>query len=95
MQFNKYSPDTVAELLIYLAENENFSSLKAISGFTKKEVSNVLGELADQLKVYAANQPIVKKESMKKTELAENASRVIANLTPHEESVLLRSFRIA
>ncbi|MCP5464948.1 MAG: hypothetical protein H7A33_07995 [Deltaproteobacteria bacterium] len=91
----KYSAETVAELLIHLAQNENFSSLKNIGAFTKKDVTAILNDLASDLKEQASKQPLTTRESVKQSDLTDNVHRVISKLSPQEESILFKSFKIS
>lgn len=95
MEFKNFSPETVAELLIYLADNDKFDSLKNLKEFSKGDVTNVLRELADQLKTVAATQPVLKKENVRQKDLTDNINRVVGKLTPHEENLLFKSFKIS
>lgn len=95
MEFKKHSSDTVAELLIYLADHEDFSSLKGLKEFSKSEVKNLFHELANHLKEVSVNEPLLRKETVKNRDLTDNMHKVIAKLSPHEENLLFRSFRIS
>ncbi len=95
MEFKKYSPDTIAELLIFLADNESFSSLKGLPSFSKAEVSSILHEVANNLKSASHNQITISKDSVKQKEMTDNIHKVISKLTPHEENILLKSFKIS
>lgn len=95
MQFKKYSPDTIAELLIYLADHEKFSSLAKLKEFTRAEVSQIFRDMADQLLEHAKNQPLVNKQALRNQEIPDSLNKVIANLSPYEENILFKSFKIS
>lgn len=94
MKFSKFSGETVAELLVYLSEHEDFASLKNLKSIQKKDVVDVLRELAGQLQEQANQQPIVRKSQVTNKDLGSKTSTVIAKLTPDEENRLLKSFKI-
>lgn len=85
----------VAELLIYLADNENFDSLKGLKTISKQDVVALLQDMAGQLKEHSLKQPLMRKSHVKQEHLTDKTSKVIANLTPQEEDVLFKSFKIS
>ena len=94
MKFSKFSGETVAELLVYLSENEEFASLKTLKAIEKRDVVEVLRELSGQLHAQAEKQPIVRKSQVTNKDLGSKTTNVIAKLTPDEENRLLKSFKI-
>jgi len=95
MKFKKFSPETVAELLIHLAEKENFDSLKGITEFSKKDVQKLFAEIADQLKELSENEPHMRKEHVSQKDLTDNVYKVISRLSPQEENLLFKTFKIS
>lgn len=94
MEFSKFSGETVAELLVYLSDHEDFNSLKGLKTIQKKDVVDVLRELAKQLQTQAEQAPIVRKSQVTQKDLGSKTSTVISKLTPDEENRLLKSFKI-
>lgn len=95
MKFANFSQEAVAELLIYLADHEDFKSIQDMKNITKGDVKNMLAELAEHLKEKAEKQPIMRKSQLKQKQLGVNTSQVISKLTPKEEEILFQSFRIS
>lgn len=95
MKFKKHSPEAVAELLMYLADHEDFKSLKGLKTFSSSEVSSLFREMAKNLQEYALNQPLMAKDDLDQKEISGNLSRVVSHLTPQEENLLFKSFRIS
>lgn len=95
MEFQRHSPEAVAELLIYLADHERFESLKGLGEFSQKEVKNLFYEMANQLKEVSQKQPLVRRTAVNDRDLTDNIHKVITNLSPYEENVLFKSFRIS
>lgn len=94
MKFSKFSNEVVAELLVFLAKNEDFSSIKSIKSIQKKDVVEVLQELSDYIQHQSQADPIVRKSSVSSKQLGSKTTQVIAKLTPQEENQLLKSFKI-
>ena len=94
MKFKKFSPNTVAELLTFLAEHENFESTREIKNISREDVRLVFSEISTQLKEVAQKQPVLNKFELKKEILTEKTNQVLSNLAPHEEEALFKSFKI-
>ena len=95
MKFEKYSYETVAELLAYLAENESFDSLRAVKNVTTDELRELLQDMASQLREKAKDTPIMRKSQLQKKDLAYKTHQVISKLTPQEEEILFKTFKIS
>lgn len=95
MKFSKFSPEVVAELLIHLADNENFTSPRVIKKISKEDIQGVLRELADHVRESSKKRPVLDRTKLKRKELTENASKVLSELSTQEETILYRSFKIA
>ncbi|MBU0506033.1 MAG: hypothetical protein ABII18_07715 [bacterium] len=94
MEFKKYSPETIAELLIYIADHEQLACVDSLNSFTKAEVRHVMHELANNLKEIAGAHPITRRETVK-SDLTDNVFKVISKLSPQEENLLFKSFKIS
>ena len=95
MKFKDLSQEAVAELLYFLADNEDFSSLKNLKGMvSKNEVMEVLKEIADQIKIQATEEDPVQKPDYTEQNLSPKALSLISCLSPREEMLLFRSFKI-
>jgi hypothetical protein len=95
MKFSQFSPDTVAELLVYLADQESFGSLKNLKNWSRQEVKTVFVELANHLKEASNKEPMVRRSQLKPEEFGDKTRKLINKLTPEEEDILLRSFKIS
>ena len=95
MKFSKFTADTVAELLVHLADHESFASLKGLKHVSKSDVQTVLLEIAGNLKESGAQQPLMRKSQLGQKDLAQKTTQAISKLTPKEEEILLKSFRIS
>lgn len=95
MIFKEFAKEAVSELLIYLADNEDFKSLKGVSAFTQSDVRRILRELAQQLKeeenLETNNE---KRPQYDDLELSSQAMALISSLSPREELLLFKSFKI-
>ena len=94
MKFSKFTPEMVSELLLHLADHERFSSLKPLN-LTKDDIQTMLHEVADQIKEATQDGPVVSRSQIKKKDFASQTSRVISHLSPLEEDILLKSFKIS
>ena len=93
MKFKNFSQDVVAELLLHLAENEDFSSIKSLKAFTKEEVVEILNEISIGLK----NEITLEagpKVDFNNFDLSTQAQSLISCLSPREEMILFKSFKI-
>lgn len=95
MNFKHHTKDAVAELLNYLADHEDFKSIKQLKSFTKGDVTALFREMAESLKNESAKEPLISKQDIKQKEFSPNLNRVVSGLSPHEESLLFKSFRIS
>jgi hypothetical protein len=95
MNFKNYSQDMVAELLVYLADHENFDSIKTLKNISKQDVVALFQDMAGQLKEHSLKQPLMRKSHVKQEDLTDKTSKVIAKLTPQEEEILFKSFKIS
>lgn len=86
--------DTLAELLRYLAEHEDFSSVEtlAVGDITPTFVKAALRELADELCIEAAREGRSSYDVKGCKNLSKEAKNVISCLSPSEEKRLLTRF---
>lgn len=86
--------ETLAELLIFLAENERFSSVseKLAGGVTVEETRAALRELACGLVREAGGETGAHADLKKGAHLSRKAREIISYLSPHEEKTLLSTF---
>lgn len=94
MKFKDYNLETIAELLTHLAEKESFLSLRG-TNFNKEEVKALLLDMALQLKEQNDAVFMNAKEQVSQRELTDNVYKVISKLTPQEEKILFRTFKIS
>ncbi len=86
--------ETLAELLFFLAENEEFGSVKKllVDGFTIEEVRAALRELAEGLRKEASQEATHQYNAQKDIRLSKEAKDIISYLSPGEEKSLLTAF---
>ena len=95
MKFKDHSPETVAELLVYLADHEPFQSVKEFKGFTRTQTADILKEVAAQLKQTGQQEGWIKRQSLGRQDIPNALHHVIAALSPKEEETLWKSFKIS
>lgn len=87
--------ETLAELLLYLSENERFSSVSdnLAGGFTVEEVRAVMRELAREVAGEAAAEQGREIDDVRKNgHLAPKTKKLISYLSDHEEKKLFSAF---
>ncbi|MBI2339890.1 MAG: hypothetical protein HYU99_05950 [Deltaproteobacteria bacterium] len=94
MRFKDVTKDAVCELLFYLAENEEFPSLAKLKTFTKSEVAEIIKEIAFQLKGEMADEGPRQKLNSANFDLSSKALSLISCLSPREEQLLFKSFKL-
>lgn len=84
--------DTLAEILLYLAEKEKFPSLKDLGSISSEQVRRSLRDLAHQLKTEAKGQ--TSQEAVRDLEktLKKSHQDIVRQLNPDERERLLKSF---
>src|SRR3989338_6542094 len=95
MNIQKMPKETLAELLLFLAENEEFSSVPKLldEGVTIEEVRAVFRELASVLRQESAAESTKQMYDAKKdARLSKEAKTIISYLSPGEEKTLLTAF---
>jgi hypothetical protein len=84
--------DTLAEVLLYLADKEVFPSLKALGTISSANLKSALRDLAEQLKQEAQQEtPHEEIEQLEKS-LKKTHQEILSELLPEEKQRLLRSF---
>lgn len=94
MKFKNVTKEAVCELLFYLAEKEDFSSIKKLKGFNQEEVAEIIRELAIQLKNQVADEGPNQKANSEEFNLSPKALSLISCLSPREELLLFKSFKL-
>lgn len=94
MKFKKYSAKTVTELLLHLAEHEEFSSLEGLKEFGREEVSEIIKEIVNMIQVSSSGDGAFQKTDLSGFELSSKALTLISSLSPREESILFKSFQL-
>ncbi len=91
----KIPKDTLAELLVFLAENEAFNSVEKLGTFSKEEVRFAIKELAGQMKKEFDHESSNKAIDLKKIKGIDKRTReILSTLSPRESKLLLRAFSI-
>jgi len=91
--FGNIPKDTLAELILFLNEKENFDSLKELGTVSREDLRRALKELAGQLKVEAAEQAQnIDLASLK--ELQASHKKILAGLNEREKKLLMKGFVI-
>ena len=94
LQFQKLSKEAVCELLSFLQENEEFSSLKSLKGISKQDVRGVLEEIVTQLQKELIEEMPAQKPNYSDHSLSSDAMSLISCLSPREEMLLFKSFKL-
>lgn len=94
MKFSKATKEAVTELLTLLADQEDFKSLSAAQGFEKEEIKEVLLEIATQLKKEADEEVPSGRVNYNDFEFTPKALSLISCLSPREEQLLFKTFRL-
>lgn len=95
MKFEKYSYETVAELLAFLADHESFDSIRTVKNVSSDDIRELFHDMAGQLRDQAKNTPIMRKSQLQQKDLAYKTHQVISKLTPQEEEILFKTFKIS
>lgn len=89
------SREAVTELLLFLADNEAFPSLSGLKGLTREDVSEVLREMAFQLRDEVTDgDGSSQRPQYSSFKLSPKAMALISALSPREEMLLFKSFRL-
>ena len=91
MEMKSLPKETLADLLLFLAEYEEFHSVSKLikEGITVEEVRENLRTLAATLKQEAGAEPY---QAQKDNKLSDEAKSLISCLSPGEEKTLLKAF---
>jgi len=94
MKIQTMPKETLAELLLFLADHEEFASVEEllIDGMTLQQVRSALRELALELKREAAQEAESDYNPQKDSRLAKETKTIISYLSPGEEKTLLQAF---
>lgn len=96
MEIKTMPKDTLAELLFFLAENEEFAAVRGAlaEGVSVEEVRSVLRELAQALVKELSKEGTESYNAQKDHRLSKEAKDIISYLSPGEEKSLLQAFGI-
>lgn len=94
MKFSNISKEAVSELLNYLAEHEEFTSMNALRAFSKQEIREVLYEISRQLKSEVIEEGPHQRPHYPDYHLSPKALALISCLSPREEMLLFKSFKL-
>lgn len=95
MKITTMPKETLAELLLFISENERFSSVegKLAGGVSVEEVRASLRELSRELTREASEEQSLSFESVRKSaHLSPKSRKIISYLSPHEEKTLFTAF---
>lgn len=94
MELKIMPKETVAELLFFLAEHEEFASIQEhlASGVGVEDVRSALKELAEVLRREAVLEADSQYNPQKDNKLSDEAKKIISYLSPGEEKTLLTAF---
>lgn len=93
MKFKNLTHEAVCELLLYLAEYEDFESIKRLNGLKKEMVREIFQEIAAQLR-QEMNSETTARPDYSHLNLSSEALSIISSLSPREEMLLFKSFRL-
>lgn len=94
MKIETLPKETLAELLLFLSEHENFDSVEKqlAGGITKAQVRAALRELAEGLMRLAQEENEGLYNPQRDHRLSKEAKTIISYLSPGEEKTLLTAF---
>lgn len=84
--------DTLAEILIYLAEKEHFDSLKDFGSVSRTQLVQALKELAQRLKQEAGQEVEAKEMEKLQKEIKKPYQEIVAKLPEEQRERLLKGF---
>ncbi len=94
MKFKDFSCSTVGELLTYLADNEKFESVKQLGEMSPNQVKDILRVIAAELKKSDVMDSAYNKADVGSFELSSQAMKLVSCLSPREETILFKSFKL-
>ncbi|MBI4223597.1 MAG: hypothetical protein HY609_01580 [Deltaproteobacteria bacterium] len=94
MKIKTMPKETLAELLLFLAENEEFTAVEhqLLEGMSVAQVRAALRELAVGLRQEASEEGDSHYNPQKDSKLSSEAKEIISYLSPGEERALLQAF---
>ncbi|OGQ44926.1 MAG: hypothetical protein A3H42_05045 [Deltaproteobacteria bacterium RIFCSPLOWO2_02_FULL_46_8] len=94
MEIKSMPKETLAELLFFLAENEEFTAVEKslAEGVSVEEVRAGLRELGEALRREAAQESAGQYNAQKDRSLTKETKTIISYLSPGEEKTLLTAF---
>lgn len=94
MKFKEFSTGTVVELLNFLADYEKFESVKQLGEMSTNQVKDILRTIATQLKDTEVADSTYNKADIGSFELSSQAMKLVSCLSPREETILFKSFKL-
>jgi len=94
MKFKDFSASTVAELLNFLADHEKFESIKQLGEVSSSQVKDILRTISAQLKDSEVADSTYNKADVGSFELSSQAMQLVSCLSPREETILFKSFKL-
>jgi len=91
--FGNIPNDTLAELILFLNEKEDFDSLKELGTVSREDLRRALNALAGQLKAEAAAEA-QKIDITQLKEISEPYRRILSSLSEREKQILMKGFVI-
>ena len=95
MKISVMPKQTASELLMFLADHEEFSSASKLLGedITSQEISSLLREVsAGLMQEWMKESRDDKFDAKKDTNLSKQTKNILSYLSPHEEKTLLEAF---
>ena len=94
MKFKNFTKEAVCELLCFLAEHEDFGSLKELKGLSKEEVAEIFMEIVLHLREDMIDEGPNHRLDHSGFNLSPKSLSLISCLSPREEMLLFRSFKL-
>lgn len=93
MRLKEYSKEEAAEILSYLAKEDPFLSLNGTKWIRVEQVRKLLQEISEHLEQEAQGERTEEVDFMNEG-LSLQAKQILSTLSPREERLLLRSFKV-
>ncbi len=94
MKFKNHSLEAISELLLFLAEKETFDSLKGVREFKREDIAEIFKEIALSLRDESLTEGGSQRADLSSFELTSQALSLISSLSPREETILFKSFKL-
>lgn len=94
MKLKNFDSEIAYQLLMYLADNETFPSLAKFKEVKKSEVAEMLKEIAQSIKQSAQAEATVQRTQLDESDLSAKTMSVLSQLSPKEEMILFKTFKL-